>query len=190
MKKKVKITAAVSALAIISLMISPLRSQPPQEQPVTDVRPMSPSLTSSRDNTPPTENKALVGEETAEISTQNSPQDSSLTETDFEPPSPADSKGILTENSAPRDNPTPTSAPLKNTTATKVCEPKIGDTRTVDGQKQVYFLGFGWIDDNDEPNECIYADDMYENGNKIGSMGGGTFVDGDGDINKMVGRMD
>lgn len=44
----------------------------------------------------------------------------------------------------------------------------MGDTRTVNGQKQVYFLGFGWIDDNDEPNVAI-------------------FVDGDGDINIMVG---
>jgi len=69
-------------------------------------------------------------------------------------------------------------------------EPKMGDTRTIDGQKQVYFLGFGWIDDNDEPNVGIavdgdgdinkmvgsmggvtYAGDMYENGNKIGLMG-------------------
>lgn len=68
--------------------------------------------------------------------------------------------------------------------------PKMGDTRVANGQKQCYFLGFGWIDDTDEPNECIYAEDMYENGNKIGSMGGGTLVDGDGDINKMVGTMD
>ena len=60
----------------------------------------------------------------------------------------------------------------------------------VDGQKQVCFLDFGWIDDNEELNQGIYADDMYENGNKIGSMGGGTFVDGEGDINKMVGIMD
>ena len=63
------------------------------------------------------------------------------------------------------------------------------DTRTVDDQKQVYFLGFGWINDNNEPNECICVEDMYENGNKIGIMGGGTFVDGEGDISKMVGRM-
>ncbi|MBP6170677.1 MAG: hypothetical protein KA410_00305 [Streptococcus sp.] len=63
------------------------------------------------------------------------------------------------------------------------------NTRTVDGQKQVYFLGFGWIDDNEEPNECIYVENMYENGNKIGIMGG-TTVGSDGDINKMVGRMD
>ena len=66
----------------------------------------------------------------------------------------------------------------------------MGDTRTVDGQKQSYFIGFGWIDDNEEPNQGVYVADMYENENKIGIMGGGTFVDGDGDINKMVGRMD
>lgn len=66
----------------------------------------------------------------------------------------------------------------------------MGDTFTVDDQKQVYFLGFGWIEDNDEPNEYIYLEDMYENGNKIGIMGGGTLVDGDGDIDKMVGIMD
>ena len=75
--------------------------------------------------------------------------------------------------------------PQNNQTGT----PKMGDTRVVNGQKQCYFLGFGWIDDTDEPNECIYAEDMYENGNKIGSMGGGTLVDGDGDINKIVGTM-
>lgn len=72
----------------------------------------------------------------------------------------------------------------------QITTPKMGDTRVVNGQKQCYFLGFGWIDDTDEPNECIYAEDMYENGNKIGSMGGGILVDGDGDINKMVGTMD
>jgi len=69
-------------------------------------------------------------------------------------------------------------------------EPQKGDTRTIDGQKQVYFLGFGWIEDAGEPNIGIavdgdgdinkmvgsmggvtYAGDMYENGNKIGIMG-------------------
>ena len=87
------------------------------------------------------------------------------------------------------DNLRPIPAPPNNTTATKVCEPKIGDTRIVNGQKQSYFLGFGWVDDMGE-NEFIYCEGMYENGNKIGIMGGGTFVDGDGDINKMVGSMD
>ena len=65
----------------------------------------------------------------------------------------------------------------------------MGDTRVVDGQKQVYFLGFGWIEDNDSPNECIYLEDMYENGNKVGIIGGSIIGESDGDINKMVGIM-
>ena len=54
----------------------------------------------------------------------------------------------------------------------------------------IYINGFGWVADEGGGGVCEYADDMYENGNKIGSMGGGTFVDGDGDINKMIGIMD
>ncbi|WP_341349255.1 DUF6550 family protein [Intestinimonas butyriciproducens] len=54
--------------------------------------------------------------------------------------------------------------------APKESAPQMGDIRMVDGRKQVYFLGFGWIDDN-------------------GGGGEGTIVDGDGDINKMVGDM-
>ena len=34
----------------------------------------------------------------------------------------------------------------------------------------VYVPGFGWLE-NQGPNLVEYADDMYENGNKIGSMG-------------------
>jgi hypothetical protein len=80
----------------------------------------------------------------------------------------------------------------------------------VDGQKQVYFLGFGWIRDEGGGNVGTVAEDMYENGNKIGVMGGGTTVGnpgdeltgnkvgimgggstvhGEGDINKQVGVM-
>ena len=64
-------------------------------------------------------------------------------------------------------NPT---APARQEQQPKESEPQMGDTRVVDGRKQVYFLGFGWIDDN-------------------GGGGEGTVVDGDGDINKMVGSM-
>ena len=34
----------------------------------------------------------------------------------------------------------------------------------------VYVPGFGWIE-SQGPNHAEYAEDMYENGNKIGSMG-------------------
>ena len=34
----------------------------------------------------------------------------------------------------------------------------------------VYVPGFGWLE-SQGPNHCEYAEDMYENGNKIGIMG-------------------
>lgn len=168
MKKKAKITTAVS-VAIISLLIIPLHNHPLQEPPIPEVRPVSASLASNRDNTPPTENKAVVAEETAEISTQNPPQGNTQTEPDFEQSNPADSKEILTENSTPRGDPTPTPEPSKNKTAATASEPKMGDTRIVDGKQQSYLLGFGWVDYMGE-NECIFEQGMFENGNKIGIM--------------------
>lgn len=164
MKKKAK-TIAVS-VAIISLLIIPLSNQGTPEPLVPKVCPVSVPLT-IKDNTLPPENKALVREENAKISTQ-SPH--TQIETNFEPPNPADTTKFLTEINTQRDSPVPTPATSKNTVTATAWEPRMGDTRTVDGQKQVYFLGFGWIDDNDEPNVAI-------------------FVDGDGDINKMLGRI-
>lgn len=190
MKKKTKIILTASTLAILSLTVTAYHWQTRILPNQPDSRPVSALTESSRDNTPLAESKAVVADGSPEISTQNPPQDNTCTKTDFEPPTAADSKEFMTENSPPGDNPTTAPAPPNNTTATKACEPKMGDACTVNGQKQVYFLGFGWIDDNNEPNECIYVEDMYENGNKIGIMGGGTFVDGNGDINKMVGIMD
>lgn len=170
-------------------MITVQQLQPQTQPEPTDIPPVSSPMQVDRDNTPLAESKAVVADGSPEISTQNQSQDNTLIEIDFEPPATADGKEILTESSPSMDNPTPTPAPPNNTTATKVCEPKMGDTRIVNGQKQSYFLGFGWVDDMGE-NEVIYCEGMYENGNKIGSMGGGTFVDGDGDINKMIGIMD
>ena len=52
-------------------------------------------------------------------------------------------------------NPEPASAPM-------VINPQPVD--------MVYVPGFGWIE-SQGPNQVEYAEDMYENGNKIGSMG-------------------
>ena len=35
---------------------------------------------------------------------------------------------------------------------------------------KIYFEGFGWVDYEDGGTEGIYAEGMYENGNKIGAM--------------------
>lgn len=170
MKKRVNITTAVSS-AIISLLIIPLYTQPLREPTTPEVPPVSPLAQHHRGNTPSTEKQAVVADEIPEISPRNPTQGSIPTETDYEPPTPPNTTEILEENNTTRDNPPPTPAPSKGTTVATVYEPKMGDIRTVNGQKQVYFLGFGWIDDNEEPNI-------------------GTLVEGDGDINKIVGIMD
>ena len=55
--------------------------------------------------------------------------------------------------------PEPTSEPAEEQTTDT---PQSGD--------MVYVPGFGWIE-SQGPNQVDYAKDMYENGNKIGSMG-------------------
>lgn len=59
--------------------------------------------------------------------------------------------------SAPKPEPTAKPAP-----AQAVTNPQPGD--------MVYVPGFGWLECQ-EPGEVSYAEDMYENGNKIGIMG-------------------
>ena len=46
-------------------------------------------------------------------------------------------------------------------------EPEVTDSSS---ENMVYVPGFGWIE-NQGPNQATYAEDMYENGNKIGIMG-------------------
>ena len=45
-------------------------------------------------------------------------------------------------------------------------EPQAGDTK--DGQ--IYVPGFGWVENHGGGGSGTTAEDMYENGNKIGSM--------------------
>ena len=65
----------------------------------------------------------------------------------------------MTSETAPEDAPESTSElPAAQTTS----EPQTGN--------MVYVEGFGWIE-SQGPNYVEYAADMYENGNKIGTMG-------------------
>ena len=45
--------------------------------------------------------------------------------------------------------------PKESAPSPKEAAPQMGDTRMVDGRKQVYFLGFGWIDDNGGGGEAL-----------------------------------
>lgn len=58
-------------------------------------------------------------------------------------------------------------APVHPTQSESAPEPIANDNELAD---MVYVPGFGWIQ-SEGPNYVEYAEDMYENGNKIGIMG-------------------
>ena len=58
-------------------------------------------------------------------------------------------------------------APVHPTQSESAPEPIANDNELAD---IVYVPGFGWIE-SQGPNQVEYAEDMYENGNKIGIMG-------------------
>ena len=194
MKKKTKITLVATTIMVLSLttiMPQTMPQEPPQQP---EVRPVSVLVDDSMGNTPPLsvehQISKVVPSQNDQSGTQNEPinkliEEQNITPPDNTLPQPTGKKETVNTPTPTTQTATKPSAPPASTST----EPKMGDTRTINGQKQSYFLGFGWVDYMGE-NEVIYCEGMYENGNKIGSMGGGTFVDGDGDINKMVGRMD
>ena len=58
-------------------------------------------------------------------------------------------------------------APVHPTQSESAPEPIANDNELAD---MIYVPGFGWIE-SQGPNQVEYAEDMYENGNKIGIMG-------------------
>jgi len=57
-------------------------------------------------------------------------------------------------------------APSSNT------DPDPSTKKNIDGKLRVWVSGFGWIEYSGKPSVGVVAKDMYENGHKIGSMGG------------------
>ena len=72
---------------------------------------------------------------------------------------------VAEQKSAPPTQTDPT--PVQPAQPESAPEPKANDNELAD---MVYVPGFGWIQ-SEGPNHVEYAEDMYENGNKIGTMG-------------------
>ena len=67
--------------------------------------------------------------------------------------------------------PQPTTPPDKENSTVLEQEPEVTPTPPdCAPDNMVYVPGFGWLE-NQGPNHAEYAEDMYENGNKLGSMG-------------------
>ena len=107
---------------------------------------------------------AITGKKESEMSETKSAQETTTEELPV--PAPEIEDGPMTEQkSAPPTQTDPT--PVQPAQPESAPEPKANDNELAD---MVYVPGFGWIQ-SEGPNHVEYAEDMYENGNKIGTMG-------------------
>ena len=167
MKKKTKIKLATIIFAILSLPVIAHRLTPEECPPTPEPRPVSALVDRSRGNTTLPSTEGQIPQTVPSQNEQSNTQSKLISE-------------MVTENTStqPTEKETTDTTPIPNTqTATNPTTPpptepntpKNGDTRIVNGQKQGYLLGFGWVDYLGE-NEVIYCEGMYESGNKIGVM--------------------
>lgn len=164
MKKRAKIIVSATAVAIISLMITAYLAEQQTPPNLPTNRPVSELVEVNKAYTPRAETKPIVAQEMPQISTQTE-ECTEPTPTETFPSQP-------TKKEESNNTPTPTTQTATKanvTSTTNAPTPKNGDIRIIDGQKQGYLLGFGWVDNMGE-NECVYVEGMYENGNKIGVM--------------------
>jgi outer membrane biosynthesis protein TonB len=162
--KKTKIALIATTLAILSLMISAYHAEPQALPSPPHNRPVSEIIEMDKAYAPTIETPSLASGESQQISTHS--------ENVSKPVSLQNVQPQPTEKEEPTITTTPTiQTATKPTTPTpkKPPTPKMGDTRIMNGQKQSYFVGFGWVDYMGE-NECIFEEGMYENGNKVGIM--------------------
>lgn len=184
MRSKLKHLAVVGGILLMGCILSVPphangETSPPKNHPVCDLNKGCEGVA-----LPPSQ-QPIMGTPAPEMPSHNTAFIENFAVVTEQKPKPTET--YEKEESDPVEAPPPKPAQPPPPVPARPAEPQMGDTRMLDGQKQVYFLGFGWIEDSGEPKHSIYAADMYENGNKIGILGGGTVVDGDGDINKIVG---
>lgn len=100
--------------------------------------------------------------------------------------------GVTPEEKTEKPTSTPSPKPQAvSKSAPASTEPKPGDRTYIDGEPHVWIPGFGWILDEGGGSVGTMVGNPGDQltGNKVGIMGGGTTIDGKGDINKQVGIM-
>ena len=159
MKKRIIIATAFTACLALCAAVVERTPAPSETANVTTPRPtlpepeelILPAITEKK------ESEMLEAESALEVATEELPipvpeiEDEAETEREYVPPTQTDSIPVQPTQ------PEPKSAP----------EPIANDNELAD---MVYVPGFGWIQ-SEGPNHVEYAEDMYENGNKIGIMG-------------------
>ena len=163
MKKRTIIAAAITAcLALCAAMWPQAETvgETPTPSETTAVIAPQPTLPEAEKPVLPvvTEKK-----ETEMPETKSAPE---TTTEELPVPAPEIEDEPMTEQkSAPPTQTDPT--PVQPAQPESAPEPKANDNELAD---MVYVPGFGWIQ-SEGPNHVEYAEDMYENGNKIATMG-------------------
>lgn len=100
-------------------------------------------------------------------------------------------KEVTTEEKTDTVPPTASKPQTASKHALISVEPKPVDRTVIDGEPHVWIPGFGWIKDEGGGSVGTMVGNPGDQltGHKVGIMGGGTTVDGKGDIHKQVGIM-
>lgn len=151
MKKLIMITVIAACLPLCTAMWP--QTAPTEEVPVIPPPPAVSAPQLEIPEPPAIEKFITPEEEKAEI-----PQTEPIHEVIPEP-EPVPEEVPMAPEVQPTPKPESASAPAP---AQTVSEPQSGG--------MFYVPGFGWLE-SQGPGEVIYAEDMYENGNKIGIMG-------------------
>ena len=163
MKRRFIVTTAITACLALCAAVWPQTEKvekipaPSEKTAVTTPRPTLPEAEKPvlPVVTEKKESEMLEAESAPEVATKELPIPAPEIEKQFE----AEQKTAPSMQTEP--------APVHPTQSESAPEPIANDNELAD---MVYVPGFGWIR-SEGPNHVEYAEDMYENGNKIGIMG-------------------
>lgn len=121
---------------------------------------------------------AETEESTAEKEQASSPPDEAILEPE------------ATDKSDPTSTPSSVPKPASSSTPPS-SDPKPGMIAVINGNRCMWIPGFDWVKDEGGGAQGTMVGSPGDEltGNKVGQMGGGITVDGEGDINKIVGIM-
>ena len=163
MKRRFIVTTAITACLALCAAVWPQTEKvekPPTPSETANVTTPRPTLPEPEELILP----AITGKKESEMSETKSAQETTTEELPVPAPEIED-EPMAEQKSAPPMQTEP--APVHPTQSESAPEPIANDNELAD---IVYVPGFGWIE-SQGPNQVEYAEDMYENGNKIGIMG-------------------
>ncbi|MCL5059041.1 MAG: hypothetical protein M1130_13870 [Actinobacteria bacterium] len=181
---KKQIIAGITIIASVSLCAAVWpRSTRDEVIPVTQGKPAVSADIAATQEEPP---RIIFSADTQSPKTAETKESTTEKEQVSSPPDEAGTTG--TPEATPTPSPTPSPAASSTPPSS---DPKPGTIAVIDGNRCMWIPGFGWVKDEGGGAQGTMVGSPGDEltGNKVGQMGGGTIVDGKGDINKQVGIM-